>query len=69
MVYTKTIKIQIDSGSVALDISDKVADYIDQALRDYFEDMGYLEETIDDIVTDNDFWNNVIKDLIPRLTA
>lgn len=69
MVYTKTIEIQIDSGSVALDIRDKVADYIDQALRDYFEDMGYLEGTIDDIVTDNDFWNNVIKDLIPHLTA
>lgn len=69
MVYTKKIEIQIDSGSVAMDISDKIADYIDQALRDYFEDMGYLEGTIDDIVEDNDFWNNVIKDLIPHLTA
>ena len=69
MVYTKKVKIQIDSADVAKDISDKVADYIDQALRDYFEDNGHLEGTIDDIMEDNDFWSSIIEDLMPLLKA
>ena len=69
MVYTRKVEIQINSADVAKDISDMVADYIDQALRDYFEDNGYLEGTIDDIMEDNDFWNGVIEDLIPQLKA
>lgn len=69
MVYTKKVEIQIDSDDVAKDISDKVADYIDQALRDYFEEIGYLEGTIDDIMADNNFWSSVITDLMHYLVA
>ena len=70
MGYTKVVKVTVDSNDVAMRIADDVADYISDMIRNLLECFdGYSMGTIDDILGDNDFWNGVIEDLIPRLKA
>lgn len=69
MGYTKTIELSIDSSEIARQISDTVADYINDAIREILENDGLPRGTIDDILSDGDFWNGVIEDLTPQLIA
>ena len=69
MGYTKTIELSIDSAEIARQIADTVADYINETIREIFENDGLPMGTINDILCDGDFWNNMIEDLIPQLKA
>lgn len=69
MGYTKTVELSIDSSEIAKQIADTVADYINDTIREIFENDGFPIGTIDDILGDGDFWNSVIEDLIPQLKA
>lgn len=69
MGYTKTIELSIDSADIARQISDTVADYINETIREIFENNGFPMGTIDDMLADGDFWNSVIEDLMPQLKA
>ena len=69
MGYTKTIELSIDSSEIARQIADTVADYINETIREFFENDGLPRGTIDDILCDGDFWNSMIEDLIPQLKA
>ena len=69
MGYTKTIELSIDSTDIAKQISDTVADYINDTIRELLENDGLPSGTINDILCDGDFWNGVIEDLVPQLKA
>lgn len=70
MGYTKTIKLSINTDDIAEYISDSVADCIDDTVKHYLVEIsGFPDGTIDDILSDGDFWNGVIEDLTPRLKA
>lgn len=69
MGYTKTIELSVDTENIAKQISDTVADYINDTIRELLENDGFPIGTISDILSDGDFWNGVIEDLIPQLKA
>ena len=69
MGYTKTIELSIDSTDIARQIADTVADYINDTIRELLENDGFPIGTVSDILSDGDFWNGVIEDLVPQLKA
>ena len=69
MGYTKTIELSIDSNDIAKKIADTVADYINDTIRELLENDGYPMGTVSDILSDGDFWNGMIEDLVPKLKA
>ena len=50
MSYIKTIEIQINTSNIAKQISDTIADYIQDTIRERLERDDYPEGTIDDII-------------------
>lgn len=69
MGYTKTIELSVDTENIAKQISDTVADYINETIRELLENDGFPIGTVSDILSDGDFWNGMIEDLTPRLKA
>lgn len=69
MGYTKTIELSVDTEDIAKQISDTVADYINDTVRELLENDGFPIGTVSDILSDGDFWNGMIEDLMPQLKA
>lgn len=69
MGYTKTIELSVDTEDIAKQISDTVADYINDTIRELLENDGFPIGTVSDILSDGDFWNGMIEDLVPQLKA